>query len=242
MSTYVHNYLSDAVRRNRVMAIMQFLPMALEGPVRNAGCDSLAQSLGSLSKMADAYRAVNRLALVFNALAPDTLKSLTKPKEDNVVARIELISHIFHIGFCFNESTFVLARFGVLRSELMRFGGLAVTCWLYTLVLGIIRQAYLLAKHSLCCCSSASDAQGKKVVPYTREECKRAVVTLVKLSCYAAFAMTCLPKGKPQLLREVSGPLVPLHKLISAMAPNKLMLNDSMRGLLALTASACDFY
>ncbi|KEG13350.1 Gim5A protein [Trypanosoma grayi] len=244
MSARIHNYLSDTWNRDKVMAIVQFLPMALEGPVQNAGCGSLAQSLGNLSKMADAYRAVTRLSLLFNALAPDTLKSLSKPKEDNIVARIDQISHAFHIGFCFNEHTAVLAGRGVLRSELSRFGGIAVLCWLYTLVLGIIRQAYLLVKHNPnCCCAIAPESQEKKkVVPYTHEECKRAVVTLVKLSCFTIFAMTCLPEGKPQLLREVCGPLVPLHKLITAMVPNKLQLSDSLRGLLAFTASVCDFY
>ncbi|EKF31754.1 Gim5A protein, putative,glycosomal membrane protein, putative [Trypanosoma cruzi marinkellei] len=244
MSACAHAYLSDTWNRDKVMAIVQFLPMALEGPVRNAGCDSLAESLGNLSKMADAYRAVTRLSLLLNALSSKTLKALAKPKEDALVWRLEQVSHAFHIGFCLNEHTAVLAGRGVLNSGLTRIGGVAVVCWLYTLLLGIARQAYLLAKHSprgSCKALVPEDAE-KKVVPYTHEECKRAVVNLVKMSCFAVFAMTCLPEGRPKLLQDVCGPLVPLHELIRAIAPNKLHLSDTVRGLLAATASLCDFY
>ncbi|KAH9601381.1 Peroxisomal biogenesis factor 11 [Trypanosoma melophagium] len=246
MSSRFHTYLSDTWNRDKVMAIVQFLPMALEGPVRNAGSEGLAASLGNLSKMADAYRAVTRLSLIFNALSPKTLESLAKPKEDAIVWRLEQISHAFHIGFCLNEHTAVLAGHGVLKSELTRFGGIAVVCWLYTLILGIVRQMYLLMKHNPNCpCKAlvpASAKDEKKVVPYTHEECKRAVVNLVKMGCFAVFALSCLPEGKPQLLRDVSGPLVPLHTLIKTIAPNKLHLGDSVRGLLAFVASVCDFY
>ncbi|RNE95967.1 Gim5A protein, partial [Trypanosoma conorhini] len=148
MSACAHAYLSDTWNRDKVMAIVQFLPMALEGPVRNAGCDSLAASLGNLSKMADAYRAVTRLSLVLNALSSKTLADLAKPREDAFVWRLEQVSHAFHVGFCFNEHTAVLAGRGVFKSGLARLGGVAVLCWFYTLVLGLVRQVYLLAKHS----------------------------------------------------------------------------------------------
>ncbi|KAH9601878.1 hypothetical protein LSM04_009036 [Trypanosoma melophagium] len=229
MSSRVHTYLSDTWNRDKVMAIVQFLPMALEGPVRNAGSEGLAASLGNLSKMADAYRAVTRLSLIFNALSPKTLESLAKPKEDAIVWRLEQISHAFHIGFCLNEHTAVLAGHGVLKSELTRFGGIAVVCC--TTPTAPARPFV-----------PASAKDEKKVVPYTHEECKRAVVNLVKMGCFAVFALSCLPEGKPQLLRDVSGPLVPLHTLIKTIAPNKLHLGDSVRGLLAFVASVCDFY
>ncbi|ORC86008.1 putative Gim5A protein, putative,glycosomal membrane protein [Trypanosoma theileri] len=87
-----------------------------------------------------------------------------------------------------------------------------------------------------------SAAGEKKVVPYTHEELKRAIVNLVKMGCFTVFALSCLPEGKPQLLTDVSGPLVPLHTLIKTIAPNKLHLCDSVRGMLAFVASMCDFY
>nr|AGN32873.1 Gim5A protein [Trypanosoma rangeli]AGN32904.1 Gim5A protein [Trypanosoma rangeli] len=245
MSAFAHAYLSDTWNRDKVMAIVQFLPMALEGPVRNAGCDSLAVSLGNLSKMADAYRAVTRLSLVLNALSSKTLGALAKPGEDAFVSRLDQVSHAFHIGFCFNEHTAVLAGRGVFNSGLARLGGVAVLCWFYTLVVGLVRQVYLLAKHSPngpCKVLMPGNANDTKVVPYTHEECKRAVVTLVKLGLFTVFSMTCLPEGKPQLLQEPCSFLMPLHQLVRALAPNKLQLSDTVRGLFALSASLCDFY
>ncbi|EAN77089.1 Gim5A protein [Trypanosoma brucei brucei TREU927] len=243
MSAQAHTYLCDAWNRDKVMAIVQFLPMALEGPARTAGCESLALSLGNLARMGDAYRAVTRLSLLANALSKPTLTSLSKPTGDMVASRIDQLSHLFHIGFCLNENTAVLAGHGVFPKSLHRLSGVAVLCWMYTLALGIVRQLYLFVKLRPRQASRGAGAGDDKKVPaYTYLELKRAFVNLLKLVCYFLFALTCLPEGKPQLLANARGPLVPLHVMVKALSPNPLHASNTVRGLLGLIASVCEFY
>lgn len=225
MSANFFAYLNNTGDRDKVMAIVQFLPLALAGPARDAGCASLGKSLGNLSAMADGYRAITRLALLFNALSKPTLQALAKSKGDVLIDRVDQLSHFFHVFYCIFENSAVLASHGVFPKTICRLGGCAVTCWFHTLLLGLIRQAYVLTQ--------------KK---HTPEERKRQIITTVKIACFFVFAMTCIPKNGPQLLEDVNGPLVPLHKALQLIAPKHLELNDSIRGLLGLIASICDFY
>ncbi|KPA86439.1 putative Gim5a protein [Leptomonas pyrrhocoris] len=225
MSAQISAYLNNTGDRDKVMAIVQFLPLALTGPASDAGCASLSKSLGNLSAMADGYRAITRLALLFNALSKPTLEGLAKPSGDVLIDRVDQLGHFFHVFYCLFENSAVLASHGVYPKSIARLGGCAVTCWFYVLLTGLIREAYVLAK--------------KKNTP---EEQKRHIITTVKLGCFFIFSMTCIPKGGPQLLENVSGPLVPLHKALQLIAPKHLPLNDSIRGLLGLIASICDFY
>ncbi|KAK7197979.1 Gim5A protein [Novymonas esmeraldas] len=225
MSAAIFEYLGNTGDRDKVMAIIQFLPMALAGPASDAGCASLSQSLRSLSSMADGYRAITRLALLTNALSKPTLEALAKPKGDIFLDRVDQLSHFFHVCFCLFENTAVLSSYNVYPNRFARLGGCAVTCWFYTLLLGLVRQAYVMTQ--------------KKT---TSEEQKRQVITTVKLGCFFIFSLTCLPKGGPQLLEDASGPLLPLHKTIQLIAPKHLELNNTIRGALGFIASMCDFY
>lgn len=225
MSAAVFEYLGNTGDRDKVMAIVQFLPMALAGPANDAGCIALSKSLKSLSSMADGYRAITRLALLFNALSKPTLEALSKPKGDVLLDRVDQLSHFFHVCFCFFENTAVLSSHNVYPNRFVRLGGCAVTCWFYTLMLGLMRQAYVMTQ--------------KKNTP---EEQKRQMITTVKLGCFLIFSLTCFPKGGPQLLEDVSGPLVPLHKTLQLIAPKHLALNETIRGVLGFIASMCDFY
>ncbi|KPI85355.1 putative Gim5a protein [Leptomonas seymouri] len=225
MSAAVSAYLNNTGDRDKVMAIVQFLPMALAGVVNEAGCPTLSKSLSNLSAMADGYRAITRLALLFDALSKPKLNALMKPSGDVLIDRMDQLGHLSHVFFCMFENTAVLASRGVYPKSLSRLGACAVTCWFYTLLSGLVREAYVLTQKKM-----------------TSEEQKRHIITTVKLSCFFVFAMTCIPKGGPQLLEDVRGPLVPLHKTLQLIAPKHLELNDSIRGLLGLIASICDFY
>ncbi|EPY30377.1 Gim5A protein [Angomonas deanei] len=176
--------------------------------------------------MADGYRAITRLGLLFDALGKRTLTALAKPSGDVVSDRLNQLSHFFHTFYCIFENTAVYAGHGALPSSLGRLGGCAVTCWFYVLTISIINILYkLLKKGNL-----------------TKEEKNKELVTLLKLSLFWVFSQTCLPKGGPALLEDVSGPLAPLHHIIRAIAPKHLELNDSIRGSLGFVASMCDFY
>lgn len=218
-------FLASSGNRDKMMALVQFLPLALYGPASEAGCPSLGKSLKNLSNMADSYRAITRLTLLAGALSKGKLNDLVKPKGDIIMDRLDIVAHAFHVFFVIFENTAVFSGQGVYPSHLGRLGGCAVTCWFYVLLLGIVKALYQLTQTTL-----------------SNEEKKGVQLTLVKLGCFFIFCMSCIPAGGPQLLENVSGPLVPIHKLLRVIAPKHVALPDTVRGTLGFVASVCDFY
>lgn len=218
-------FASTIGNRDKIMAIAQFLPLMLYGPAKDAGCANLSKSLQNLSNMADSYRAITRLALLASALSKPTLKQLAAPKGDLFLERTQQVSHAFHVLYCIFENSAVYAGHGVYPSRYARLGGCAVVCWFYVLVLGVSQCIYKLTQK-----------------PLSEEEKKQTQLTLLKLSCFLVFSLSCQAADGPQLLESVSGPLAPLHKLLRVIAPAKVAMPDTIRGALGLTASVCDFY
>lgn len=218
-------YLAATGNRDKVMAIAQFLPLMLYGPAKDAGCEGLSKSLKSLSAMADSYRAITRLGLLAGALSKSTLKQLCTPHGDALLDHAGKISHGFHVLYCLFENSAVLASHGVYPSKLTRLGGCAVACWFYVLVLGVASTLYKLVRSPL------ADAQKKS-----------AQVTLLKLSCFLVFSLSCLPPGGPKLFDSSACACAPLHNLLSAISPRHVPMPDTVRGALGLVASICDFY
>uniref|UniRef100_A0A0A9XFF1 Histone-lysine N-methyltransferase EZH2 n=1 Tax=Lygus hesperus TaxID=30085 RepID=A0A0A9XFF1_LYGHE len=226
MCDYFNNYLASTGNRDKVMAIVQFLPMALAGPLDQIGCQTLSLSMSNLSSMADKYRAITRLSLLLGALSRQTLTGLLKPKGDIVNERLERLGHLFHVMFCVFDNNALLAGSGVTSTTLTSLGGCAVTCWFYVLLTGIVRELYKMMN------TKQSD-----------EEHKHSCITLVKLGCFIVFAMASLPKSTPQLLTDCSCPMVlPFNSVFRVITPHRLLLSDSTRGLLGLIASTCDFF
>lgn len=225
MSAPAFRYVSSTWNADKVMAIAQFLPMALAGPTRSAGCEALGKSLSNLSQMADGYRSITRLSLLLNALSEPTLKVLRMPQGDALYEFVDPIIHFFHVCYCIFENTAVLAGRGVLPNRLTRLGSCAVTCWFYTLLIGLVRQIYTLTQ--------------KK---HSEAELKAGLIKLTKVACFLVFSLTCIPANGPQLIENMTGALVPIHRLMQCITPKHLELNDCIRGLLGFTASVCDFY
>ncbi|CCW68887.1 unnamed protein product [Phytomonas sp. Hart1] len=226
MSELCNQYLADTWNRDKVMAIVQFAPMMLAGPVKAlTGCEELSKAFTNLSNMSDSYRAITRLSLLLRAVSKETLISLVKPQGDVNLERCDQLTHFFHVLFCLFENTTVLAKHGVFCAQLRNFGQYATVCWFYTLLLGVLRQVYVLTR---------SKTSGKQR--------NQLLVTLLKLSSFLVFALTCMPKDGLQLLQGASGPIVPLHKAIALITPKHLPLSDTIRGALGFVASTCDFY
>lgn len=226
MSEPCNKYLADTWNRDKVMAIVQFAPMMLAEPVKAlTGSEELSKAFSNLSNMADAYRAITRLSLLLHAVSKETLTSVAKPQGDINLDRCDQLAHFFHVLFCVFENTTVLAKHGVLCAQLRNFGQYATVCWFYTLLLGVLRQVYLLTR-------------SKKA----GEERSQLLVTLLKLGSFLVFALTCMPKDGLQLLQGASGPIVPVHKALALITPKHLQLSDTIRGALGFVASMCDFY
>lgn len=224
MSASFDKYLGVTGNRDKVMAIVQFLPLMLHEGASSVD-PALGKKLASLGAMSDAYRAITRLGMLVHALAPETLHSIAKPQGDVALDRLDQLSHGFHLLYCVFENSSVLASHGALSAKLTRLGGCAVTCWFYTLTIGLIRTLYVLTQK-----------------PLSEKEKKAQLIVLLKTSCFFVFAMTCVPAGGPQLLENPSGPLLPVHNALRFIAPKHLALNDTVRGALGLVASICDFY
>lgn len=235
MSSAGAAYLSRTWDRDKVMALVQFIPMTLNGPLQALGSKGLQQSLDKLGGMADGYRAITRLSLLLNNLSPETLASI-KQIRDPVLKSMTIVEHIFSTLFCPFEHLAVLQGHGVISAN-SRFGGMAVYCWFWSLLVGTFRQIYQMMLAYPYLSPKATDTASVK----RQAEWRRMIIGLVKTLSFLVFSLTCFPaKGKPQLLGS-AGLLAPLHKLVELTAPKALHLPTTVRGALGLTATICDF-
>lgn len=206
--------------KDKIFAVAQFLPLALSGIVEKCGAPALGASIANLGKMADTTRAVNRLTLLAGALSSSSLKAVAV-KSPWLIAQ-----HVFHTLFCIFENTAVYAGQGVLPARLTRLGGCAVTCWFYVLLIDIVA-----ATHELFLEEKASE-----------EKTKALKLRLTKDWFYIIFSLSCMPAGGPKLMRKPGGPLEALDLILRYIAPPHVAMDNSLRGLLGLGATACEFY
>ena len=236
MSSAGAAYLARTWDRDKVMALVQFIPMTLNAPLQAIGTKGLQNSLDKLGAMADGYRAVTRLSLLLNNLSPEALTSL-KQIRDPILKTLTVIEHFFSTLFCPFEHFAVFQGHGVISAN-SRYGGMAVYCWFWSLLVGTFRQAYQMLLAYPYLSPKATDTASVK----RQAEWRRMIINLVKTLSFLVFSLTCLPaKGKPQLLASATGILAPLHKLVQLTAPSALHLPTTVRGALGLTATICDF-
>lgn len=212
-------FMFTAGNKDKVLAVAQFLPMALAGPAEKFGFPAVGKSLANLSQMADTTRAVGRLTLLANALSAERLKHISGCHP------VLIVQHVFHVLFCIFENTAVYAGNGVLSKSLTRLGGCAVTCWFYVLLLDIIIASKCLLV----------DSMGE-------EQRRETKIRLVKDVFYIIFSLSCMPPGGPKLLSTPGGPLDALHLLLYHFAPPHIPMDNTLRGLLGFGATVCEFY
>lgn len=236
MNPAASQYLSRTGNRDRVLAVVQFLPMLLDGPLLALGKKDLHDSLTQLGAVVDTYRTFTRFSGVLDVVTTDKVNSIRSAQgTPKYLALLEFLSTAAFFPF---ENFAFLSKHGVWKAAAgTRFGPIAVFFWFWSLVFGEIKtlQEMLLAYPSLT--PRATDAGSVK----RQAEWKRLVLRAIKTTSFLLFAWSCFPATKPQLLAKPSGVLVPLHRAIELLSPRPLPLSVSARGALGLIASLCDF-
>lgn len=214
-------FLYTAGNKDKVLAIAQFLPMALAGPATKFGAPALGSALANLSQMADTTRAVGRLTLLAGCLSSRTLKAKSNETP------LSIAQHVFQVLFGIFENTAVYAGHGVLPKSLSRLGGCAVTCWFYVLLTDIIM---------------ATNALFLDNEPLSEEKKKGLRLRLAKDWMYIIFSLSCMPAGGPKLMDSPGGPFEALDLILRYFAPPHVPMDNTIRGLLGFGASVCEFY
>ncbi len=229
-------YLARTWDRDKVMAIIQFLPSVLEVPLSALGQTDLSASLLQLGVMCDRYRTITRCSCLLDFLSPEHLETV-KSVRDPVVRKLSLCEYFATICFFPFEHLALLNGFGVLKNTNGgRFGGLAVFFWFWSLIFADIRGMYQLLLAYPHVTPGAKDAASLK----RNTEFRSLLVKFVKTMSFTIFAWSVFPASKPALLAEPAGLLLPLHKLIAALSPAPLTIGSSTKGVLGLIATGCD--
>lgn len=236
-------YLSTTGNRDNVMAVLQFGSTILSVPAGAAGNKSLAESLVKLASLADGYRTVTRLFGLVNMLDSGNLKKLSdaSAREQPIIAKLGLMEYAASCLFFPFENLGLLTQWGVINKgdagRVANYGGVAVFFWWWSLTLKLASTIYRMLLAYPYLTPRGTDATSVR----RQADWRRLQLTLLKTICWWIFAMGCLPaKGKPQLLRNVSGFLVPLHRLIELLSPSALSLSPLVRGVLGMIATSCD--
>ena len=231
------DYLAVTRNRDKVMSVIEFLPLLLQGPTTAIGMTDLAEGLLNASALAGGYRVVTRCSGLVDMLDPAKIAAMGTV-QNPIIRKLGGIEYCFSLGFFPMEHLALLGNRGIIKIDSARFGGIGVFCWFCSLTVHIWRVLYEMLLEYPYVSSKARDAASIK----RNAAFRRKIIDLVKTLSWWIFSMTCLPaNGKPQLLANPSGLLLPLHKTVELLAPNKLVLSTSLRGLLGMIATACDF-
>jgi hypothetical protein len=229
------DYLESTSNRDKVMGVVQFLPMLLDGPLNAAGAVALNNSMASLSQMSNVYRAMTRFGILFHVLTRGKLRAL-QSIESSAWRKVATLDTLCDALFCPFEHLSVFAFHGVIAGgaeRQMRLGGMAVFFWAWGLILKLIMRGYdiqvaLQRKGS----QPAGAAQDSTTAAHSAK-LRQLVTTFVRLLSFLLLAMSFLPKGKPQLLANgPAGVLGPLHKFVAAVSPPNLPISRTTQGLL----------
>lgn len=234
-----NQFLGRTWDRDRILAVVQFLTMTLDGPLAAMGNKDLHASVTKLGVLTDVYRTVTRFSCLLDFLSPEKVKSVLTVS-DPTARRLGLFEYVTQVIFFPLEHLSLLAKQGILSSPNgNRFGPLAVFFWFWTLLFSQLRQMYqmLLAYPQLS--PKATDTASVK----RQAEWTKMVQGIIRNTCFLIFSLTCLPeKGKPQLLLKPAGLLLPLHRAVEVLSPPHLALSLSLRGVLGLIASSVGFF
>jgi hypothetical protein len=231
--------LSTVWGRDKYLALINFLPMILAAPAAGAGMPKLSQKLNALATTAGDYRAISRFTLSLDAVWTKARLDTLSRAPPGVAGALTYLAFFFDAAFAPFEHVAVLAKHGIISNvddRSGRYGGLAVLCWFWGLVLKIYSTV-----RELVAAGPAARSRGATSSDMYRDNAvKRLRLTLVKLVCFCLLAWSLLPKTGARLLAKPGGPLFALHKLLAVMTPRPIPLTGTAQGILGFTASVLD--
>jgi hypothetical protein len=228
--------------RDKYLGVIQFFPMLAEAPLEGLGFKALGSSLAVLSGIAGSARTLTRFSLSADAV-------FTTPRMDGIAKMpsgpwkaVAALQFFFDACFCPFEHTSFLAGAGVIANpddRAGRYGGGAVTCWMWGIILNIIVtiRDITAARARAKIARSRSESASRE-----NAQVRGFGLKVVKLLCYLVVALSFLPKTGVRLLgANPSGPLLPLHKIFSVIAPPPLEISNTVRGVFGTTAALLEF-
>ena len=229
-------FLSKTWSRDSIMALAQFIPMAIAQPVAQVtGSRALAESLLRVSQLADGYRTVTRLSGLVDTLKPSRINGIATIPQP-LIRQIATAEAVMSLGFFPTEHLALFTKFGILPAgdkNFQHYSTLAVFFWFWGLLLKTVRLSIMwVAKRNQL--NGSEDATSAAL----KRQLKSIQMQLVSTVCYLIFSMTCV-SAKARLFR--SGPLMPINVLFETLSPPRLELPLAVRGLLGTIASSVDF-
>lgn len=219
--------LSKTGGRDKLMALVQFVPCFASGPVGALGASDTAERLMAISSLADKYRTVTRLTGLLEILSPVSLARLAREK-DATLAKLGVLETGALAAFFASEMLATLSSVGIIKPSKKRaaqYGPLAVFFWFYQLTLNIVSISYRLFV----------------VNPRGAKERYELQLNLVKSCSWWIFALSLFSKDSKPQLQEVKGGLLAIpHTIIETLSPSGITLSAPTRGLLGTVAMCCD--
>lgn len=230
------DFMSKTAQRDKVMAIVQFLPAVLEPVVRSQGHATLGTRLQRLATAADSYRTFTRFSWILDNVNSRSLNGI-KNTEDCVIRTLRTAeTGVLTVRFAAEHLNY-LTSWEVIPGQKGHWGRLGILLWFYALVLANIRTVYDLVKKNKALTGNRSADRAAV------REFKRTVLGLVVTICFTLFNLALQPaKGAPtaQLCPNKAGSTI--NKLLAIATPRQLPLGAGTRAVLGLTASAVDLY
>jgi hypothetical protein len=241
LTSVVSDFAAQTGQRDSLTGLGAFAALTLANPLSKlTGSSAVLASLNKLFELLDGYRTVTRLTGLLDVGRPDKLAALATIQPP-VVRALATAETALTLAFFPAEHIALFNKFGILPGgdgAVAKFGGIAVFCWFWSLVVKTVRLTLQwFAKRSqidLAAAPTADDptssAQRRQLDALTRQ--------LVQTVSWLIFSMTCVA-GKVRPFP--AGTFAPLNAITDALSPPKIVLPQTLRGLLGLIAVSFDF-
>ena len=246
MNPSYSDFLASTHNRDKLLALVQYFPMAIEPAMRAAGqpTAALSKRLVHMGKMADMYRIFTRFTVVTELLEPVKMKKNCEIA-DPTVRRMTIFEALFMGVHLSCEHLSYFSKWKIFETEWQRWSRLGVIFWFYALMSMNLRQVYQLLK--LKAAADKAGDHGSVEAIKRRTEFKRTLLGLVKTLLYTIFNLSLHPSGsepRGQLLLGATDPLFgTINKVLALATPPPIRgVTPNHRATLGLCASLIDFY
>eukprot|EP00758_Cryptobia_borreli_P009656 Tbor_TRINITY_DN5499_c2_g1::TRINITY_DN5499_c2_g1_i1::g.25421::m.25421/K13352/PEX11B; peroxin-11B len=238
MTSAASEYLSNTWDRDKVLALVQFLPGVIQAPLKATGNVSLADSLVKAASIAEGYRTLTRFSGLIDILNDKKLESVAAIK-DPVLRNISTLETATTVGFFFSENLAFLAKCGVISTnKTARWGGLAVWFWLWSLMCGNVRGVYQISQIYPNINSKGTDVASVR----KQGEFKRIILSLLKNIMFTLLCVSIIPNEKPVLINSSNIICKTVNNAVAVCTPIALKTSPSMIAMYGTVASVIDIY